>query len=196
MKVACLLFLVLVLTMSCVAFMQAASYAAPYQQTPAESSANENSGNPDGAHPREGHPQDTEHAVPAKNENLQKEGIPSEKRDSRSTPNKTHPRSGAHITPAHRPKQPPISQKRPPGSTTNLHQPVSDKSGRSAKEGLIQNKAQHIRSTSLVRPDVASLNPLLNNVRHRGPNPAVVGGSASSVSSNTGINGTRMNRKP
>jgi hypothetical protein len=34
-------------------------------------------------------------------------------------------------------------------------------------------------------------------VRHRNPNPAVVGASPNSRSSNTGaINGTRMNRKP
>jgi hypothetical protein len=49
------------------------------------------------------------------------------------------------------------------------------------------------RTPSVVRPTV----PSFNNVRHRSPNPAVVGGSPSSHSSNSGaINGTRMNRKP
>ncbi|MGA8505034.1 MAG: hypothetical protein WB762_05450 [Candidatus Sulfotelmatobacter sp.] len=58
-----------------------------------------------------------------------------------------------------------------------------------------------VRLAGTVRPTAASLNPSLNNVRHRGPNPAVVGGSAGGSanlhSSNTGaINGTRMKRKP
>jgi hypothetical protein len=79
----------------------------------------------------------------------------------------------------------------------NLHQPGPDKSGAVAKGGLIPNEtvnnALAVRTPSVVRPTV----PSLLNVRHRGPNPAVVGGSPISHSSNTGaINGTRMNRKP
>ncbi|MGA7447595.1 MAG: hypothetical protein WBQ43_21375 [Terriglobales bacterium] len=58
-----------------------------------------------------------------------------------------------------------------------------------------------VRPPGTVRPTAATLNPSLNNVRHRGPNPAVVGGlaggSANLHSSNTGaINGTHMHRKP
>jgi hypothetical protein len=199
MKVTCLLFLLL--TVSCTPSMQATSSAALHQQTPAESSANEKSAKPDGAHPRDDHPQDADHAVLPNDEKPKKEGIPDEKRNLRGTLNKTHPRSDARITTTHRPKQAPISQKRLLGNTTNLHQLASDKSRGSAKEGLIQNEAvkkvQHIRSTSFVRPNVASLNPSLNNVRHRGPNPVVVGGSANSGNSNTGaINGTGMHRRP
>ena len=87
----------------------------------------------------------------------------------------------------------------------NLHQPGSDKSGAAAKGGLIQNEtvnnALPVRPPGAVRPTAASLNPSFNNVRHRGPNSAVVsgsaGGSANLNSRNTGaINGTRMNRKP
>jgi hypothetical protein len=74
----------------------------------------------------------------------------------------------------------------------NFHQPASDKSG--GKGELTQNKtvnnARPVRLQSAVRPTVASLHnaldPSLNNVRHRGPNPAVVGGSANSASRNTG----------
>jgi hypothetical protein len=78
-----------------------------------------------------------------------------------------------------------------------LHQPGPDKSAGAAKSGLIPNEAVNIalavRTPSVVRPTA----PSFNNVRHRSPNPAVVGGSPSSHSSNTGaINGTRMNRKP
>jgi hypothetical protein len=79
----------------------------------------------------------------------------------------------------------------------NLHQPGSNKSGGAAKAGLIRNEtvnmALPVRTPSVVRPTVRSF----NNVRHRGPNPAVVAGSVNSDSRNTGaINGTRMNRKP
>jgi hypothetical protein len=79
----------------------------------------------------------------------------------------------------------------------NLHQAGSDKPGGAARSGFIRNEtvnnASAVRTPSVVRPTV----PSLNNVRHRSPNPAVVGGSPVSHSSNTGaISGTRMNRKP
>jgi hypothetical protein len=90
------------------------------------------------------------------------------------------------------------------GNAASLHQPGSGNSG-AAKGGLIQNEkasnAMPVRPRGTVRPTAATLNPSFNNVRHRGPNSAVVGGSAGGSanlnSSNTGaINGTRMHRKP
>jgi hypothetical protein len=79
----------------------------------------------------------------------------------------------------------------------NLHQPGLDKSGGAAKNGFVRNEtvnnALAVRTPSVVRPTA----PLLNNVRHRGPNPAVVGGPTDLHSRNTAaINGSRMNRKP
>jgi hypothetical protein len=79
----------------------------------------------------------------------------------------------------------------------NIHPPGSTLSAGAAKGGLIPNQTVHnalaVRTPSVIRPTV----PSLNNVRHRGPNPAVVGGSANLHSRNIGaINGTRMNRKP
>jgi len=107
-----------------------------------------------------------------------------------------HPPSRGSLTKVNHPKQLPRSQHRSlPGNA--LHQPASKKSGGAAKNGLIPNEAVNnalaARTPSVVRPTV----PSFNNVRHRSPNPAVVGGSPSSHSSNSGaINGTRMNRKP
>ncbi len=147
MKVTCLPFLLL--TVSCAALMQEASYAASPQ-----------------------------HAS-----------------------EKNHPHSRAGQIASNRPKQLPTTQKRPlPRNAASLRQPASARSGAAAKSALIQNEtAKHalpVRSTS-VRPSVASLNPLPTNVRHRGSNPAVVGGLASSGNSNTGaINGTGMHRRP
>jgi hypothetical protein len=78
----------------------------------------------------------------------------------------------------------------------NVYQPGLDKSGGAAKNGFVRNEtvnnALGVRTPSDVRPAV----PLLNNVRHRGPNPAVIGGSLNSHGTNTRtINGTRMNHR-
>jgi hypothetical protein len=202
------LFLVIILTMSCAGVMLAASYAAPSRQTSAAGSANEKSANPDSAPPYEEHPLVAGHAASADDGKLRKEGTPG----LGGTSEKTHPRSGAGLTSAHRPEQLQTGRKSSePGNAANLHQPASGKSG-SGKSGatakgrstqnLAVSSAPRVRPSSIVRPAVASLNPSPIdrspiNVRHHGPNPAVVGGSANSNSNNAGgINGTRMHRKP
>ena len=107
-----------------------------------------------------------------------------------------HPPRRGSLTKVNRPRQLPRSRQRSlPGNA--LHQPASNKSGGVAKGGLIPNEtvnnAWAVRTPSVVRPSA----PSFNYLRHRSPNPAVVGGSPSSHGSNTGaINGTRMNRKP
>ncbi len=111
---------------------------------------------------------------------------------------KNHPRSRASLAPATRLKGLPRSRKSSmPENAMNLHQPGSDKSGGAAKGESIHNEAINnalpVRPPSAVRPTMLSL----NTVRHRGPNPAVVGGSANSNRRNTAaIDGTRMHRKP
>jgi hypothetical protein len=115
---------------------------------------------------------------------------------------KNHSRNRASLTPATRPKGLLHSQKSSkPENAMNLRQPGSDNFGGTAKGELVRNKpvnnALPVRPTSAVRAPVTSLNPSLNTVRHRGPNPAVVTGSANSSRRNTGvINGTVMNRRP
>ena len=114
---------------------------------------------------------------------------------------KNHLHSRAGLIAANRSNQLPTSRKRPlPRNTASPRQPALARSGVAAKGGLIQNVTTNnglpVRRTS-VPPSVASLNPLPNNVRHRGPNPAVVSGSANSGNSNTGaINGTGMHCRP
>jgi hypothetical protein len=174
MKVACLLFPSLMVTMIWAALTPGISYAAPSQQTSAGSSTT----TPVARNPSK------------------------EQRYPRHASDKNHPRSRASLTAANHPKQLPNGRKRSiPGNAANFHQSDSGKSGAAAKGGLIQNEtasnAMLVRLPGTVGPTAASLNPSLNNVRHRGPNPAVVGGSANLTSSNTGaINGTRMHRKP
>ncbi len=113
MKVTCLLFLSLIVPMSWAALMPGTSYAAPSQQTSAESSATT---------PVAGNPS-------------------KEQRSSRHASDKNHPRSRASLTAANHPKQLPNGRKRSiPGNAANLHQPGSGKSGAAAKGGLIQNE--------------------------------------------------------
>jgi hypothetical protein len=174
MKVTCLLLLSLIVPMSWAALMPGTSYAASSQQTSAERSATT---------PVAGNPS-------------------KEQRYRRHASDKNHPRSRASGTTANHPKQLPNGRTRSiAGNAASLHQPGSGKSGAAAKVGLIQNEtasnAMPVGPPGTVRPTAVTLNPSFNNVRHRGPNPAVVSGSANSASRNTGaINGTRMHRKP
>ncbi|MGA8443206.1 MAG: hypothetical protein WB714_33650 [Candidatus Sulfotelmatobacter sp.] len=178
MKVFWLFSLCLIVTMSWAALIPRTSYAVSSQQTSADSSA---------PTPVAGNPS-------------------KEQRYPHRASDKNHPRNRASLSAATHRKQLPESRTRStPGNAASLHQHGAGKSGAAAKGGLIQNEtgrnAMLVRLAGTVRPTAASLNPSLNNVRHRGPNPAVVGGSAGGSanlhSSNTGaINGTRMKRKP
>jgi|SRR5208337_1732132 len=161
------------------------------QPTSPESSANTASD-----HPRDPAQRD---AAPADGVRHQTGGKAShEQRDHGRGSDTNHPPSRASLTKVDRPKQLPNSRQRSlPGNGMNFHQPGSNKSAGAAKSGFIPNEGANIalavRTPSVVRPSV----PSFNNGRHRGPNPAVVGGSPNSHRSNTGaINGTRMNRKP
>jgi hypothetical protein len=114
---------------------------------------------------------------------------------------KNHTRLRAGLNAENRPKQTATSQKRPLSrKATRLRQLEWPRSSSAAKGGLIRNETANrglpVRPAS-VRPSVATLNPLPNNVHHRGPNPAVVRGSANSGDRNAGvINGTGMHRRP
>ena len=145
------------------------------------------------------HPGDTLHGSPPASAKDQKDGKPSdEEGHAHHISEKNLGRSRASFTKANRSTQFPNNRERSPsGNAMNFRQQAFAKSGGAAKGGLIQNEtvnnALPVRTSRVVRPTV----PSLNNVRHRGPNPALVGGSANLHSRNTGaINGTGMNRKP
>lgn len=144
------------------------------------------------------HPQDAEHAAAVDGGKGQKQGKPSDGRqDNRKVSGKNHPRGPATTTKV-RPKQPSNTRERlQPGNPTRLHQPGLDKSAVPTDSGLLQaeigNTALPRRPPSVTRPSV----PLHNDVRHRGANPPVVGGSAiSNNRSSAAINGTAMHRRP
>jgi len=112
----------------------------------------------------------------------------------------SHPRSRTSLPAANHPKQLALGGKRStPGNAAGFPQQASHESATSAMSASLQkepsNRALPGRQKSLTRP-MASLNPSFNGMRHRGPNPAVVLGSANSNRSNAGaINGTGVKRR-
>jgi len=82
---------------------------------------------------------------------------------------------------------------------TNRRQPASAHTGVATNGGPFQNKgtgsAVPAHQSSVVRSNAAPTSP--NIVRHRGDNPAVVGGLGNTNSRNAGtLNGARMSHKP
>jgi hypothetical protein len=78
----------------------------------------------------------------------------------------------------------------------DFHRAGSDKSRGATQNGLARNEtinhAASNRGPSAARPAV----PALSNVRHRGANPAIIGGAGNSNSRNTtALDGTHMNRR-
>jgi hypothetical protein len=82
------------------------------------------------------------------------------------------------------------------GSATNVHELRSDKLGGLKPRGIAGNKRANVVS-AVHMPGVARFTPPLLNVRHRGPNPGLVGGSSIvRVGSSGAIDGTQMKRRP
>ena len=104
----------------------------------------------------------------------------------------------ANLTTANRPRQLLNNRKHfVIQKALNVHQPSKNRStgavSKPAAESELNSQARSVRPPNLV-PSARS-SP--NNARHRGPNPATVGGTANSNARNVGsINGTRMSRKP
>jgi hypothetical protein len=189
MKTACLL----LLTMSWATLTQGTGYATPMSPAPQQKSPQSS------APTATAYPGDAKRAAPADNGGYRtREKASVEQRGHGRASITNRPPSRVPLPKANRPKQLPNSRQRSlPGNAMNLHQPGSDRSRGGANGGLTRNETANnalaFGTPSAVRPTV----PLLNNVPHRRPNPAMVGGSLISPRSNTGaINGTRMNRKP
>jgi hypothetical protein len=177
------------LTISGAAFMQGTGYAAPSQQASAQSSANTAST----------HPGDAGHAAPAAGGKPEKDGNPSgEQRNPRHDSDKNPPRSRASLPKANPPQQVPNKGERATSENAkNLHQLGGDKSAGVTKGESIQHEKVNgtliARPSKVIRPTV----PLLNNLRHLGANPAVIGGPAHSGGWNSeAINGTNVHRRP
>ncbi len=118
-----------------------------------------------------------------------------ENRDRAPSSHSNHPLSRAAPSKLQRSHRVPKSQQRSQ-SAKSLHQsasikPVAAGKGRLIPSGTVHNGAA-VRTPNVARPAAT----LAGNVRHRGANPAAIGGSSDSPRSNTGtINGAAVNRR-
>jgi hypothetical protein len=111
---------------------------------------------------------------------------------------KGRPRSKAPAEKPIRPRPQSVAQQQTLPQVGNLvsARPSTLAQPAGVNRGSIQNEAIYralpVRPGGMVRPAV----PSAGNLRHRDPNPAVIGGTASSKSRNTAaIDGTRINLK-
>jgi len=122
-------------------------------------------------------------------------GYAVEKRDqSNEHPPLNAPRSGHKaLAEARPPKQPAKPASHLPSIIARNPQRSSAGTSSTVKGAAIQNP---IAGRSRPRPPSAAA-PLLNNVRHRSPNPAVISGTANPSTRNTGaIDGRQIHRRP
>jgi len=136
--------------------------------------------------------------VPAGNRNRQTHGRVSAGTPGHHAPQKNHTPSHPSPTEATRPKHPSRSGEHSKSrNAIALHQPGPNRPGPVTRNGLIHNQTGN-HTLPVRSPGVVGSSELTsNNVRHRGPNPAVIGGPASSIARNTAaLNGTHMGHRP
>ena len=111
---------------------------------------------------------------------------------------KNHARGSSTVAKPNHPQPRPKNEKHlAPGKLADARRSVAGRSAALPSGTATANKtASKARSAQLPTTSRTSA-PTLSIVRHRNPNPAIVGGSKSSTAVSTGaINGTRMSRKP
>lgn len=174
MKTTCLLFL----TIGWAALMQATGHAVPSKPAPQQSS-----------------PESAAKTVSDARDNRNPTG---DQRNSGDVSEKGLARSSASLSRKTRPKQLAHSRQRSRlRNAMTVHQPGSAQSGNASNNGLIQSEKLSITRSVRSPGNVIAARPSPNSVRHRGSNPATVGGAANSVPRNSGaINGSRMTHKP
>ena len=180
----------LALTISCAAFLHETSYAAPVdagpQQVSSESSAN--AGN---------NPRDSEQpAADGKQTDGKLSDDEGGDRVHGSERNRSHTRIG--ITSLNRPARIPQTGNLGNGNVVNAHQARSIRPRGLAREGDLQSERREDSALPTRPPGVfAHRGSLASDVRHRGPNTAVVDGSMNPNIRSTGeIHGSRMHHKP
>lgn len=165
---------------ACAALMIGTSYAVPSNPTYEQSSAESPSRVVD----------DGKHA--------QHEEASDEQPSHRHPSGNKHLRSSATATAGKHAEQVPKQEAFRNSSTMNVRPAALGESGRAAREGLVHNEILNNSALPTRPPSVVPrTGRSANDLRHRGPNPAVIDGAMNSNVRNTGsINGTRMNRRP
>jgi hypothetical protein len=181
---------VIFLTLGCAARTVGTAYPAQSvvvsQQEPPPSTANA-VGN---------HSRQTDHAAPAGVRTQTGKPAEAQQNQSKVSGNKPPTANASPTKSSHRNEVPNMRERSLSAASKSPHRPGSDKSGGAAQNGLARNEtASHApskRAPNAVRPS----GPALSNVRHRGANPAIVGGVGTSNTRNSGaLDGTHMNRR-
>jgi hypothetical protein len=186
MKAAGLVFLMLGYTAWTVGAAYAAQSVVASQQASPASAAN-TVGN---------HSRETEHATATDGGTHFGKASDDQQKHPKISDNKL-PASYPSLSKSNRPNELPNRRERSAAEDSkNSHRPGTNKSGGAAKNGLTRNEtvnhASSNRAASATRPSV----PSLGNVRHRGPNPAIISGARSSNTGNTAaLDDAHMNRK-
>jgi hypothetical protein len=107
-------------------------------------------------------------------------------------------RPSSHLGPTNPngPRQPTNNVRRPTSGNSAIHHSGLPNSAGSAASGAISSQGvRHV--SSVPTSSAAGAHPVsLSTVRHRTPNPAIVGGMASTSAKGLAISGTQMSRKP
>lgn len=149
-----------------------------FEQPGAESSANTASNNSRGA------------SVTGQEERQQVGRVSTKSPEQRRAHGKHRVRPLASTVKEHR-KRAPNSQARLPSGKVLIPGRGSVSSGNTTS--IVDPR---VHSPLRVSPNAARLPSLANNSRHRGPNPAVLGGATNSASKNAAIGGPSLRRKP
>jgi hypothetical protein len=185
-KTVGLIFLAFGWAASAVGAAGAGQSVAASQQAPSRSAANA-AGN---------HSRDAEHAAPAADG--AHVGKPSEDQQNRRKVSGNKP-STSNTSPSKANHRNEVSSGRArtaSGNPENSNRPASAKSAGAAQNGLARNETVNRAASNRASGGVRAAVPSLSHARHRGPNPAIVGGVRNSNTRNTAaLDGTHMNRR-
>ena len=142
------------------------------------------------------HSRAADHASPAGVRTQTGKPAKAQQNHSKISGNKPPTTNASPTKSSHRNEVPNRRERSVSAASKNSHRPGSDKSVGATQNRLARNEtvshAPSNRAPTAVRPSV----PSLSNVRHRGANPAIVGGVGTSQARNSGaLDGTHMNRR-
>jgi hypothetical protein len=142
------------------------------------------------------HSRETEHAT-GTDGGTRVEKTSDDQQNNRSISGNKLPTSNTSLSKSNRPNELPNRRQRSAAEDSkNFHRPGSDKSGGAAINGFTRNETVNHASSNRAPSAAQASVPSLGNVRHRGPNPAIISGAASSNTRKTAaLDGTHMNRK-
>ena len=141
------------------------------------------------------HSRGSAHSDSGDGANQRADGKSSGERDHNQASGAVHSRG--KVTTATVPKQPTRDPKLATRARSEMARPADSSGSTGAQKGALMRGETVSKALPVRPPTVAHTGQAHNNVQHHSPNPAVVGGPASSKVVNTrAISGTGVHRKP